>query len=366
MKKLFAIILALTVIMSLSITAFAANEPTVTAGSKLEITKNLTVKGYEDEASENATKYPSHTLSFTTPVGSVEEGGVGSVDENGKVPALTVTPGTITEGADTATVEITVPDFKAVGIYTYTFKEVDPQVAGVTVNPNDITVVFTVINDTTTGKLIVAAIHCESPIQTVFLDDQGNKVDEEGKPIAADDVKKTSEFENVYEAGALKVTKVVTGNMGDKSKKFSIKVTFNSTKAVNGTIVYSGAVEGTIAPSAWTNGSASVTVQLANSESVEFDNIPEDVTYTVAEVEGENETAIAANGETKDGHTVTYTNAEGTIAAEELSDATVTNKKEGNIDTGIILDSMPYVLLLAAGIAIAVVMVIRKRRTVED
>ena len=351
MKKFLSIALVLALVLSFGVTAFAANEPTVSAGDELKITKNLEVTGYENEKNQGATKYPGHALTFTTPVGSVKEGGVGS--EN--IPALTVTANAIAEGDSSAEITVTVPDFPAVGIYTYKFKEVDPEIAGVTVNDKDITIVFTVIQDDD-DNLIVAAIHCESPIAPVYLDENGDPTSE----TAANADKKTDEFDNSFESGALEVSKTVKGNMGDHSKSFKIKVTFTSKLEVGSTITYDG---GTITPSAWEDGKASVTINLAHGASVEFDNIPAGVSYTVVELDDDGETELAANAESADKYVVTYEGATGTIPSADKASAAVTNTKTAEIDTGISLDSLPYILIVAVVLGAAVVMFVNKRRS---
>ena len=44
---------------------------------------------------------------------------------------------------------------------------------------------------------------------------------------------------------------------------------------------------------------------------------------------------------------------------------TITNTKTAEVDTGITLDSLPYILIVAVVLAAAVVMIINKRRNAE-
>lgn len=66
-----------------------------------------------------------------------------------------------------------------------------------------------------------------------------------------------------------------------------------------------------------------------------------------------------------DGYTTTSTNETGRISAAEQT-AAFTNTKNGFVDTGVILDSLPYVLMLAAVLGGAAAMVARRRRGAED
>ncbi|MCC8358157.1 MAG: hypothetical protein LJU34_10115, partial [Oscillospiraceae bacterium] len=56
---------------------------------------------------------------------------------------------------------------------------------------------------------------------------------------------------------------------------------------------------------------------------------------------------------------------DGHYGAPLSASTTITNTYEGTIDTGITLDSLPYMLVLVAVLALGAVMIIRKRR-VED
>ena len=175
---------------------------------------------------------------------------------------------------------------------------------------------------------------------------------------------KNKPFENTYTAGSLNVTKKVTGSLGNKDKKFNIDVTFTAPagKTVNSTITYVNNGEKTIAPAAWTLNTttnkyeATVTVELAHKESVQFNNIPKDVTYIVEEQDYSREE-----------YTATYEedSKSGTIA-NNVKSTTITNKRgDDTIDTGVILDNAPYILMLAVVAGGAMTLVIKKRREEE-
>ena len=51
------------------------------------------------------------------------------------------------------------------------------------------------------------------------------------------------------------------------------------------------------------------------------------------------------------------------IAADDADTVTITNNKDTDIDTGIILDSLPYVLVVTVVLSAAVLMFVNKRRS---
>ena len=61
-------------------------------------------------------------------------------------------------------------------------------------------------------------------------------------------------------------------------------------------------------------------------------------------------------------YTVTYENETGTIAATSTAQASVTNEKKTTVETGILLDSAPYVLMFAVAAAGLSMNAGRKRR----
>ena len=94
---------------------------------------------------------------------------------------------------------------------------------------------------------------------------------------------------------------------------------------------------------------------MKHGESVEFKNIPYGVNYTVTETPAEGYTCD------KDGGKV-----EGTIGESNIkATADYKNTKTITIDMGVMLDSMPYVLVLAV-VGAAVIALIAKKRRVED
>lgn len=348
LKKLFAGVVAVAMMATMSFPAFATR-PTPNVGSDglVTITKKYTVTGSEEK------KAPAETFTFTVTPGAKVNGAEKTVEKseattiptmaansNEKTVAFTalMEDGTGTFTVDVANLNITKP-----GMYYYTVTETPSNTAGVDYAAKSMIMVITAgyADDGEDSSLSYwAALH-----------DSTNYND------------KNSKFENTYTAGSLKVTKKVTGSLGDKDKKFNVDVTFTAPagKTVKSTITYVNNGAESIAPDAWklnttTNQyEAKVTVELAHKGSVQFNNIPKDVTYIVEEQD-------YSGAE----YTATYEGDKSGTIANDVKSTTITNHKgDDNIDTGVILDNAPYILMLAVVAGGAMTLVIKKRREEE-
>lgn len=337
MKKLFAMLLALVMCLALCVPVFASEvggtdgeeepAPTYTDTSSVEITKNYTVEG---DTTANAV-IPGETYYLKQVSSSV------SKSEATAAPALIALTGNesvyvakvvFADNARSGKFVVTLPNYDRVGVYEYILQEVAGNTAGIVYHSADIKLVVTVINDVENGKLRVAAVHTEGAGQN-----------------------KSGSFDNIYQNNTLTVKKTVEGNLGDKNRTFEFKVTFTApeNKTVKSTISY--IVNSTSNTVTFTEGKAEVTLNLKHGDEVIFTNIPYGVGYTVTE------TPV-------DGYTITKSGETGTIGTTAATAAFV-NTREGEIDMGVTLESLPYVLALVIVAGGAAVMFARKRR-VED
>lgn len=154
--------------------------------------------------------------------------------------------------------------------------------------------------------------------------------------VTAGEEKKV-EFVNTYEPANTSITlkKLVTGNMGDRKKSFSFEVKVDGT--VKGTYQLQHGSEQVISEIPI---GAVVEVTESNNEGYEIDSVT---------VDGQ-----AGN---LSNSTLTFT-----VSGEKDNVVVFTNKKEADIDAGILLDSMPYALLLGAAAAGIAFYFIRKRK----
>ena len=337
MKKLikrgFAALLALTLALGMSVSAFAVDGPAATEPAVAEKDYQLTNKGYES---------PAETFQFTVEKQSVTDAtnSDGTAVTEEQMPNLTITDVSYEKGgAGSANSKqklvVTTPaaDFPSVGIYTYTVTEKKGDTAGVTYSEQELTLIATVYYESDDAK--------DMKVSYVFRDA----------------MTKNPDIVNTYSAGFLQVGKHVSGTLGNKTQKFNINVTFiaPANQTVRSTITY-GDKENpkTITPADFENKDHAVTVQisLADKQTMTFNNVPYNVEYRVQE-------------ETYKGYETSYgSEANGTIHKPETV-AAVLNTKNGDVDTGVILHSAPYVLLLVGvGAAAVAFLILKKHREV--
>lgn len=214
------------------------------------------------------------------------------------------------------------PPYTTVGIYTYKITEIvedTARTAGVTYNTQPLFLKVTVLQ-AEDGMIRVAAIH-----------------------LGTEDGDKQAHIVNTYSAGTLDVTKTVAGHLGDRTKdfRFTVTLTKQADLCMNSAIglTVAGVEQRDFAPDWDDNGVCTVSFTLKHGETASLTNLPYGMTYTVTE-----------DDYTAEGYTTAKTGDSGTIAADTVT-AAFTNTKGGTVDTGVLLDSAPYVvlLLLAAG-----------------
>ena len=351
LKKLFAGVVAAAMIATMSFPAFADNiggDVKVgqgAPGDTLTIAKTYTVNG----GSFDSDNVNLQLVAFA---------------DNGYVQ---VTDSTITDAAaeqllptftanssatsQNASISMQLPAYTKVGLYTYQVKEVDGGTLGMTYDNTTYTLQVRVANKMVDGK----------------IDSTGAKVCY--VTMKANGVKESS-VKNTYNASNLTISKTVEGNMGDRDKEFDFKVTLKvpAGKTLRSTI---NVPEGSAIT--WTDEVGTVTFKLSHGESFTLMNLPYDIEYTVDEMNGT--TALKQDDKINNTYQVSYDNnkagtigtGDGKIAPTDgVINTEVTNTwGDDNIDTGVILDNAPYMLMLAVVAGGAMMLVIKKRREEE-
>ena len=151
----------------------------------------------------------------------------------------------------------------------------------------------------------------------------------------------------------LKITKTVTGNFGDKSKafEFSMKVDGGNSfeLTANGTALAKGS-------------QSDYTFNLKHGESIEIKGIPVGKQIVLAETN-------ADKYGVKFGENDMITNGPRAVTIASLTAdtvITVENARNTQPDTGVFVDSLPYILIIACVAGAAALFLIRRRKKRED
>lgn len=340
-KKLLACLIAAATMFTMGSTAFAeetVNKAQTPVNGIVQFTKEYKLIG---EGSS-----PAEIFNFTIEKVGVTDAAENVNVDNMPIPIVGTVSYTKEDGATRVgkkkPVNVTLPAYKSVGVYTYTIKETAGPTAGVDYDTDSVTMKVTVVNGETLGTF---------KVDSVSFTKNKNK-------LANDE----AAFNNTYTANKLEVSKQVTGNLGDKSKyfDFTITLTGKDNKTAydeNGYTVSGGSYAKN--PTSIKVGEKE-TFKLKHGDTITIENLPKDVTYTVEE-----------HDYTSDGYTTTVNNNDGrTLGNQKVDSATqaaaFTNTKNGKIDTGINLTTLPYILVFAGVIVIAGAAFITRRRKYED
>ena len=324
-EKLLAAVLSISLAMGVSVMpAFAASGVTYADMDSVVIKKNY-------ELANTGTLSPEETFTFTIDPVTVTDAseGIEAADYRPIVGDVTYAQGEAGSASKTKKIEITLPEYDSVGVYTYIIHEAAGNSAGVTYYGNAILLRVTVIEQD--GKLRIAAVHTEDPEST----GEGKKDD----------------FDDLYSAGKLEVHKDVEGIMGNKEKYFKFTVqltgeegkTYQDSYAITGGSYDANPTSIEIKPGETTEA----TFYLKDDDTIHIENLPYGVEYKVSE------TPVAD-------YVTTETGTEGEVD-EAVEQANFTNTKGGTVDAGVVLDSAPYLFTLTGAAGIGLLLTLRRR-----
>lgn len=353
LKKLFAGVVAAAMIATMSFPAFADNiggDVKVgqgAPGDPLTIAKTYTVNG----GSFNSDTVNLELVAFAeNDYVHVTDSTITDEAAEQLLPTFTANSSATSQNAS---ISMQLPAYTKVGTYTYQVKEVDGGTLGMTYDDTTYTLQVRVANKMVDGK----------------IDSTGAKVCY--VTMKANGVKESS-VKNTYNASNLTISKTVEGNMGDRDTKFDFKVTL---EVPDGKTLRSDITVPEGSNITWNEGKTvgTVTFKLSHGESFTLMNLPYDIEYTVDEMNGT--TALNQDDKINGTYQVSYDgNKAGTIGTGEnkiaptngVISTEVTNTwGDNNIDTGVILDNAPYMLMLAVVAGGAMMLVIKKRREEE-
>ena len=324
-EKLLAGVLSISLAMGVSVMpAFAASGETYADMDSVVIKKNY-------ELANEGTFSPAETFSFDIEAENVTDAseGIEAANYLPSVGDVTYAQGEAGSANKTRQIEIQLPEYDSVGVYTYIIHEVAGNSAGVTYYGDAILLRVTVIEQD--GKLRIAAVHTEDPESTG-----------EGK---------RDDFDNLYSAGKLEVHKDVEGIMGNKDKYFEFTVqltgeegkTYQDSYAITGGSYDANPDSIEIRPGETTEA----TFYLKDDDTIHIENLPYGVEYKVSE------TPVAD-------YVTTETGTEGEVDAA-VEQANFTNTKGGTVDAGVVLDSAPYLFTLTGAAGVGLLLTLRRR-----
>lgn len=319
LKKTIRRLGALAMVLAMAVSVFAVN---ASAEGEVVDTREFTKKySTADSTLKEALEYKTTNKSA-----------VNTTENADAVLDITVAKA---EGSDKFT--IILPEYKGIGQFTYEMKEKEGNTAGVTYNAANIKVIVTRTWNSNGGINTLVVIQ----------DTAGNKL---------------SEVTNTFKVGTLTVNKVLEGSFYNPKDTFTIKVKFSCPggKEVRNSFTYKkdGATQTTtVAASEWdTDGTKTVTIKgVKGNDSFVFSNLPEGVKYEVME-------EVAADGKTIKGYEPNYDQYKTGTISTTGSSTTVTNKKDANAPTGVIMTIAPYALMVVLAGAFAVVFLTRRNR----
>lgn len=346
-KKIGALILAGTMLLSMGTTVFAAGEPTepnVNQNGRVPITKEFEMA--------DGLKTPAATFKFTAT--STTEG----------APTATIADVSFTEG-QTGTLKgekhvlegNTAISFQGtwphVGEYVYTVTEKPGSMPNVTYDASSYTLRVYVINGTNgleVGKITAQAQGASGKTDKIL-------------------------FTNTYAKNnaILTIEKKTTGTYADKTKEFNFEITFTKSPMSEQTS-FTGNIGSE--PVECTAGTPKP-FTLADGEQLVFSNLPVGTTYVVKELAAsdgytpsvtvvENRTTTLKNKTVQETEALDTLkeNGKNNLVGENENKVTFTNTYKDVAVTGIVMNNLPFILLVAVAIvAFVSLAVIKRRRT---
>ena len=373
-KTLLALALALILCLSLGVTAFAVDNPETDASAY--VTKELQMPA--------GTAIPATTFKFTATAVSVD----GKTAEAGTAPAATIADvgfaaadaSTAASGVKSAvhSSAVSFGAFPHAGVYVYTVKETadtntfaDSNKQTLSYSKAEYEMQVYVANKAADGLYIASfAIY-----QT--KDDSGAAIAQPTKITAGENgafrfINKYSEKAGSVDPddptaySSLKISNTVAGNMRDKKTldfKYTLTVTPTAFEATDATYtVTKHSADGSTADTTVTGGVA-YDFTLKHGEYISVKNMLVGSSYTVSEHDVDsNYTVTAAAG---DAVSTDQKTVNGTLVSAGNT-AAYTNTYNKEIPTGIIINNLPYIMLIAVACTGLALYLAGKRRREQE
>ncbi len=344
-KKIGALILAGTMLLSMGTTAFAAGEPTAP-----DVNQNGTVPITKEFEMADGLKTPAATFKFTAT--STTEGAptatIADVSFTEEQPGTLKGEKYVLEGTTAISFQGTWPH---AGEYVYTVKETQENMTNVTYDTSSYILRVYVINGTTGLEV--------------------EKITAQGANGKTDKIL----FTNTYAKNdaTLTIEKNTEGDYADKTRKFDFEITFTKSPMSDQT-TFTGTIG---AQSVEYTAGQTKTFKLADGEKLVFHDLPVGTTYMVKELAAtdgytpkvtvvENQTTTVTNKTVQETEALDTLkeNGKNNLVGENENKVTFTNTYKDVAVTGILMNNLPFILLVAVAIvAFVSLAVIKRRRT---
>ena len=345
-KKLGAFVLAGTMLLSMGTTVFAAGEPTVP-----DVNQNGTVPITKEFEMADGLKTPAATFKFTA-TSTTPDALQATITD---VTYQAGETGTLKDGKYVISKDTAISftgNWKHVGEYVYTVTESKE-------NP-----ISNVTYDTSSYTLCVYVINGTNGLEI-------EKITAQGANGKTDKIL----FTNTYAKNnaTLTIEKNTEGDYADKTRKFDFEITFTKSPMSDRT-TFTGTIG---AQSAEYIAGQTKTFKLADGEQLVFNNLPVGTTYMVKELAAtdgytpkvtviENQTTTVTNKTVQETEALDTLkeNGKNNLVGENENKVTFTNTYKDVAVTGIVMNNLPFILLVAVAIvAFVSLAVIKRRRT---
>jgi len=374
MKKILSSVLALAMTAMLGITAFAEGEPDNGAALDMEsvgISKILKVADGVDISNINKFDFSFTGVDGTNTTAS--EAGNKNVSITVGQPSNGLAVGSLSF----ADIFGDVSNFEHAGKYVYNVTETTKGFSSSDANSEkELTV------DESIYKVSIYVANTEGEGLTykeVIVEKGDEKVDptikEREVPIDPDTTKTATvsgaNFVNTYkelvkgnpDSPVLRVEKLITGDYSDKTMNFSVAVVFTIPDTATKEDVEAVSKGTNRVRIAWQGKTGTFTTDLSDKESIVFTKIPAGTTFVVKEVQDENYKSKISGFVISDD--IDYVAGDRAVSGkgpivEKDNKVTIENHSDAPVPTGLVLNNLPYVALVAAAAAGLAILVVKK------
>lgn len=346
-RKYGALLVSGTMMLSMGTSIFAEEVPAVDKNGQVAITKDFVMaEGIKTPAS--TFKFTATSITTGAPTATISDIVFANTDD-----------GSLAEGVKTVSKNsnIVFGEFPHAGEYIYTVTETKENTDGVEYSTDTYTLRVYVKNSD--NGLDVRNMTAEKGTANGT---GSNKVSE-------------MKFINTYRKNAtLQITKETTGELADKTKDFDFTITITPSKTENNSTTYTGKIgDETVNVTA----NQPTSFQLHDGETLNFESLPAGTRYVVTE-QGKQDgytpsVLVVENGVTQEKKTATDSedissaSAQGTnLVGENDNKVTFTNTYNEVPLTGILMNNLPFILMISvAGLAFGALAILKKRRKFE-